>query len=288
MEAKRFSVARPRTHRATRAAVLGMVVVSALVAGCASAPKDETADWDAEKLYEQAQEAAAVGGYDKAIKYYEKLEGRGIGSILAQQAQLERAYALYRTNDKAQALAVLERFVKLHPSSPALDYAIYMQGLVNFNGDLGLFSSLSGQQISERDQQASRDAYQSFKQLLLQFPESAYAADAQLRMNYIVNALADYEVHVARYYYRRGAYLAAANRAQAAVTEFETSPATEEALSILVNSYARLGMDTLRDDADRVLRKNFPTSRYVAGPTALTPADSAASPANKPFWKFWN
>jgi outer membrane protein assembly factor BamD len=283
MDVKRSSVALPRTRSATRAAVLGMMVISAVLVGCASAPKDETADWDAEKLYAQAQEAAAVGGYDKAIKYYEKLEGRGIGSILAQQAQLDRAYALYRINDKAQALSVLERFIKLHPSSAALDYALYMKGLVNFNGDLGFLGSLSGQDPSERDQQASRDAYQAFKQLLLQYPDSPYAADAQLRMNYIVNALADYEVHVARYYYRRGAYLAAANRAQSAVTEFETSPATEEALSIMVSSYGKLGLDTLRDDADRVLRKNFPASRFVEGNVSAAPVASS-----KPFWKFWN
>ena len=150
--------------------------------------------------------------------------------MLAQQAQIERAYYLWKSGEKAQALSTLERFIKLHPTSPALDYALYLQGLVNFNDNLGLLGSLASQDLSERDQQASRDSYQSFRQLTEQFPQSTYAEDARMRMNYIVNSLAAYEVHVARYYLRRGAYVAAANRAQQAVQEFQRSPSTEEAL----------------------------------------------------------
>ena len=154
--------------------------------------------------------------------------------MLAQQAQLERAYLLWKTDEQAQALATIERFLKLHPTSPAYDYALYLQGLINFNDNLGFFGSLAAQDLSERDQQASRDAYQSFRQLTERFPQSSYAEDARLRMNYIVNSLAAYEVHVARYYFRRGAYVAAANRAQQAVLEFQQSPAAEEALYIMV------------------------------------------------------
>ena len=128
---------------------------------------------------------------------------------------------LWKSGEKAQALSTLERFIKLHPTSAALDYALYLQGLVNFNDNLGLLGNLASQDLSERDQQASRDAYQSFRQLVEQFPQSTYAEDARLRMNYIVNSLAAYEVHVARYYLRRGAYVAAANRAQQAVQEFQ-------------------------------------------------------------------
>ena len=192
---------------------------------------------------------------------FERLEGRAAGTILAQQAQLERAYVLHKSGEKAQSLAILERFVKLHPTSPALDYAYYLQGIVNFNDNLGIFGNLSQQKLSERDQQASRDSYQAFRQLVDQFPQSTYVSDARARMTFIVNSLADYEVHVARYYFRRGAYVAAANRAQQAVREFQNSPATEEALSILVQSYDRLGLTQLRDDAERVLRKNYPDSR---------------------------
>ena len=133
--------------------------------------------------------------------------------------------------------------------------------------------------MAERDQQASRDSYQSFKQLVQQFPQSRYTDDAQLRMNYIVNSLAAYEVHVARYYFRRGAYVAAANRAQQAVQEFQDSPSAEEALFIMARSYDRLGLEQLRDDADRVLRKNYPNSAFLASGGVKAPA--------RAWWQFW-
>jgi outer membrane protein assembly factor BamD len=239
------------------------LVLSALLAACGSTPPDDNGPGAVEKLYAQAKEDMASGSYDSAIKTLEKVEGRGAGTLLSQQATLDLAYAYYKTQDRATALSTLDRFIKLHPSSPALDYALYLKGLVNFNDNRGLLGSLAGQDMSERDQQAARDAFQSFKQLVDQFPDSKYSADARPRMDYIVNALADYELHVARYYYRRGAYLAAANRAQQAVQEFQQAPATEEALYILAQSYDKLGLDKLRDDADRVLKKNFPSSRYL-------------------------
>ena len=250
-----------------------------LVAGCAGSIKDETSAWSSDKLYAEAKAEAESGGYDRAAKLYERLEGRATGTLLSQQAQLERAHVLYRANEKAQALQVLERFIKLHPTSPAIDYALYLQGVINFNDNLGILGNLARQDLSERDQQASRDSHSSFKQLVEQFPQSRYAEDAQTRMNYIVNSLAAYEVHVARYYYRRGAYVAAANRAQTTVQEFQHSPSTEEALFIMVRSYDKLGLAQLRDDADRVLRKNFPNSGYL---TAEGVQDKAKS-----WWQFW-
>ncbi|HEX4236205.1 MAG TPA: outer membrane protein assembly factor BamD [Caldimonas sp.] len=243
-----------------RAAVSAISVAAALLAGCDTPSRDETSRWTPERLYTEAKEEAASGNYEKAVKLYERLEGRAAGTILAQQAQIERAYYLWKSGEKAQALSTLERFIKLHPTSPALDYALYLQGLVNFNDNLGLLGSLASQDLSERDQQASRDSYQSFRQLTEQFPQSPYADDARVRMNYIVNSLAAYEVHVARYYLRRGAYVAAASRAQQAVQEFQRSPATEEALIILAQSYDKLGLVELRDDAERVLKTNYPTS----------------------------
>jgi outer membrane protein assembly factor BamD len=253
-----------RVLRKPWAAVSAMFAVLALLAGCSSTPKDETSAWTPEKLYSEARDEVNAGNYERATKLFERLEGRASGTLLAQQAQLERAHIYYKTNEKAQALTVLERFVKLHPTSPAFDYALYLQGLVNFNDNLGIFGGISKQDLSERDQQASRDSYQSFKQLTEQFPQSRYAEDARVRMNYIVNSLAAYEVHVARYYFRRGAYVAAANRAQQTVKDFQESPATEEALFIMIQSYDRLGLAQLRDDADRVLRKNFPATTFSA------------------------
>jgi outer membrane protein assembly factor BamD len=218
------------------------------------------------------------GGWDRAIKTLERVEGRAAGTLLAQQASIDMAYAQYRSGERAAALATLDRFIKLNPSSPALDYAIYLRGIVNFNDSLGVLSFLSRQDLSERDQQASREAFQSFKQLVDQFPQSRYAADAKLRMDYIVNALAEYEVHVARYYFRRGAYVAAANRAQQALVEFQQAPATEEALYILMVSYEQLGLEQLRADAERVMKSNFPTSRYLS--SGLRRPDRA-------WWQFW-
>lgn len=238
------------------------------LAACGTTIKDETAGMSTEKLYSEAREEASAGGYERAIKLYERLEGRAAGSLLGQQAQLERAYLLYRSDDKAEALAIVERFLKQHPTSPAADYALYLQGVINFNGNLGIFGSLLKRDLSERDQQASRDSYQAFKQLTDQYPDSRYTPDAQSRMIYIVNSLASYEVHVARYYFRRGAYVAAANRAQQAVQEFQYSPSTEEALSIMVRSYDRLGLVQLRDDAARVLRQNFPQTKLIADVSA--------------------
>jgi outer membrane protein assembly factor BamD len=264
---------RPKTR------VSAMLAILALVAGCGSAPKDETAQWSVEKIYSEAKEEASSGNYDRAAKLYERLEGRAAGGVLAQQAQLERAYILYRTGEKAQALSILERFIKIYPTSPALDYAIYLQGLLNFNDNLGILGSFTSQDLSERDQQASRDAYQSFKQLVDQFPQSTYSDDARTRMNYIVNSLAAYEVHVARYYFRRGAYVAAANRAQQTVIEFQQSPSAEEALFIMVQSYERLGLMELRDDADRVLAKNFPNTTLYR--------DGVESKKKTPWWQVW-
>jgi outer membrane protein assembly factor BamD len=276
----RISCRPPRARTPAHSRIL-LALCAALgfaLAGCDTTPKDETAGMSVEKLYEDARDEAATGNWERASKLYERLEARAAGTPLAQQAQLDLAYAYYRGGEKAQALSTLERFIKLHPSSPALDYAYYLQGLVNFNENLGLLGTLARQDLSERDQQAARDAYQSFRQLVLLFPASKYADDAQLRMNYIVNTLAQYEVHVARYYYRRGAYVAAANRAQQAVQEFQRAPATEEALYIMALSYDKLGLEQLRDDAQRVLTSNFPESRFVK---------SGFAAPEKPWWQLW-
>jgi outer membrane protein assembly factor BamD len=255
----------------------GLMMAVALV-GCASDAKDIDRNKTAAKLYEEAREEAAAGAYDRAAKLFERLEGVAAGTLLAQQAQLERAYLLYRQQEAAQALSTIERFLKLHPTSPAADYAYYLQGVVNFNDDLGLFGKLTSLDLSERDQQASRDAYQSFKQVVDRFPESRYAPDARQRMIYIVNSLASYEVHVARYYFQRGAYVAAANRAQQAVQDYRDVQAVEEALAVMAASYDRLGLAQLRDDTNRVLKQNYPQSAWLK---------TGYGRADKEFWRFY-
>jgi outer membrane protein assembly factor BamD len=257
------------------------LAVAALLAaaGCASSPPvDPNSTQAVEKLYAEGKEEMASGGYDRAAKIFERVEGRASGTLLGQQAALDLAYAQYKSGERATALATLDRFIRLQPSSPALDYAYYLRGIVNFNDNLGVLSTLSRQDLSERDQQASRESFQSFKQLTEQFPQSRYVADARLRMDYIVNSLAQYELHVARYYFRRGAFVAAANRAQQAVIDFPQAPVNEEALYIMTASYDRLGLEQLRADAQRVLEKNFPNSRYLR---------DGVIQAQKAWWQFW-
>lgn len=273
---RRRSFMHPGSSRVAR--VCGLVMALAMTA-CNTPPPAASPNASAETLYADAKSDQGSGNYDRAIKTFERVEGRGAGTLLAQQAQLELAYTYWRSGDRTQALATIERFIKLNPSSPALDYALYLRGVINFNDDIGLLGGLAGQDLAERDQRASRDAYQAFKQLIDQFPESSYAADARLRMDYIVNSLAQYELYVARYYYKRGAYMAAVNRAQQAVTDFQTSPTTEEALFIMVQGYDKLGLPQLRDDANRVFEKNFPNSRY--------PKTGIGGEA-KPWWRFWS
>ena len=247
------------------------------LAGCSSTLNDKEANWSPNKLYSEAKDEMSSGGYEKAINLLEKLEGRAAGTPLAQQAQLDKAYAQYKSTEPAQAIATLDRFIKLHPASPALDYALYLKGLINFNDDLGMLSNIARQDLSERDQKASKESFESFKELVSRFPDSRYAPDASLRMTYIVNSLASYEMHVARYYFQRGAYVAAINRAQVAVTDYPGVPALEEALYIIFKSYDALGMAPLRDDALRVLEKNFPKSTYLSGVKA----------ESQPWWKLW-
>ncbi|RYF75404.1 MAG: outer membrane protein assembly factor BamD [Comamonadaceae bacterium] len=257
---------------------LFLCLAASLVAGCSNTPVDQTANWSPNKIYSEAKDEASSGAFDKAVPLYEKLEGRAAGTPLAQQAQLDKAYAQYRAGEKAASVATLDRFMKLHPASPAMDYAMYLKGIVNFNDDLGMFSFLTRQDLSERDQKAAKESFESFKELVGRFPDSRYAPDARLRMNYIVNSLAQYEVHVARYYYGRGAYLAAINRAQLALADYREVPALEEALYIMVRSYDALGMNDLRDDAQRVLSQNYPQSVYMT---------RGFKGKDDPWWKMW-
>jgi outer membrane protein assembly factor BamD len=255
-----------------------LVSVTVLLSACGLFQKDDgDIQGSAEKLYADAKEDMAAGGWLNAIKLLERVEGRAGGTLLAQQAQLDLAYANWKAGEKAAAISTLDRFIKLNPSSPALDYALYMKGIVNFNEDLGLFGRLANQDVSERDQQASREALLAFRQLVEQFPESKYAAEGVTRINFITNTLAAYEIHVARYYYNRKAYVAAANRAQSAVAEFQYAPGIEEALYIMGESYDKLGLTELRDDARRVLDKNFPNSAYASG----------GANRKKPWYQLW-
>ena len=244
--------------------VIAAIFFATLFTGCGLLPetKDETLGWSANKLYTEAKITMDERAYDKAIGYYEKLESRYPYGRFAQQAQIDMAYAYWKSNEPASAMAAADRFIKLHPNHPNVDYVYYLRGLINFNEDLGLMGHLSQQDMTERDPKGARESFDAFRELVTRFPDSKYTPDAILRMKYLVNALASLEVHVARYYMKRNAYVAAVNRAQFALKNYSQAPATEEALFIMVKAYDLMGMNDLRDDAERVMRKNFPNSVY--------------------------
>ena len=260
-------------------AVIAAIFFATLITGCGLLPevKDETTGWSANKLYTEAKEAMNEGSYEKSIKYFEKLESRYPYGRFAQQAQIDMAYAYWKSGEPASAIAACERFIKLHPEHPNVDYVYYLRGLVNFNEDLGLLGKISQQDMTERDPKGARESFDAFRELVTRFPESKYAPDAIMRMKYLVNALASLEVHVARYYMKRNAYVAAVNRAQFALKTYPDAPAIEEALFIMVKGYDLMGMDDLRDDSERIMRKNYPNSVYY----------TRGLERKEPWWKLW-
>lgn len=255
-----------------RPAIAALAIAAALgMGGCASSGYDPTANWTAAQLYADAKGELDAGNWGAAQTALKKLESRYPFGRYAQQAQLDLAWASYKEGERAEALVAVDRFIRLHPTHERLDYAFYLKGIINFSTREGLIARMAGQDLSERDQQAAREAYESFRQVVTRFPESRYANDSLARMKFLVNAMASGEVHIARFYYERGAYVAAANRAQDVVSMYRQTPATEEALNLMVVSYDKLGLVELRDDALRVLERTFPQSRF------LGPARKAAA-----------
>jgi len=249
------------------------IVLLLLLFGCAT-NFDETKDWGPDRIYSAAKDELESKNYQKAIGYYEKLESRYPYGRYAQMAQIESAYAYWKDNENAQALAACDRFIKMHPDHPNVDYAYYLKGLINFNDDLGIMGYVSAKDMTERDPRAAQDAFDTFRELVTRFPQSRYTPDARARMNYLVNSLASAEVNVAEYYLRRGAYVAAVNRAQYALTNYPRAPAIERALTVLVKAYDDMGLDDLRDDANRTLAANFPGTQVKIG-------------EREKWWRFW-
>lgn len=272
----------PRTQQVVDLAsglrsVLFAVAVALVLAGCGLLPdvKDETANWSADRLYQEAHSAMVQGNYIRATKLFDQLEARYPYGRYAQQAILESAYANWRGNETAAAIAGADRFIRTYPNHPNVDYAYYLKGLVHFREDQGVLGYVYELDLSERDPKEMRASFAAFKELTSRFPDSQYYQDSLARMRYLTNAMATYEVKVANYYFGRGAYVAAANRAQGALVNYPQTPANEKALDILRNSYQKLGMPQLAEDSQQILAKTFPESRYVTGAT------------DKPWWQFW-
>jgi outer membrane protein assembly factor BamD len=238
---------------------------------------DETKGWNVQRIYQEAQASVRDRDFDKAIKYFEIIESRYPHGRFALQAQLEVAYAYYKKGEPVAANAAADRFIKLHPHHPNVDYAYYLKGLTSFN-ERGIVEKLTEQQINDRDPKALRDSFLAFKELVTRYPESKYAKDATQRMTYLVNSLAEHELHVARYYMKRQAYLAAVNRCKYVLTEYPDSPSQEEALVIMVSAYDLMGLEDYKKDTLRVLQANYPNSKLLA---------SGAPKDQKVWWKFW-
>mgnify|MGYP006278902033 CR=1 FL=1 len=262
---------------ARRAWWLWTLLFALLIGGCSWLPevKDETAGWSAERLYQEAHDAVLEGNYTRAVKLFDTLEARFPYGRFAQQAILESAYANYRAGETASAVAACDRFIRTYPNHPNVDYAYYLKGLVHFREDQGLLGYVYEVDLSEREPKGMREAYAAFKELIAKFPSSRYAEDAKDRMVYLVNSLALYEVKVARYYYNRGAYVAAINRAQLAIVNYPRTPANEEALGILVLAYDKLKMPQLAADSKQILDATFPKNAELEELQA------------KPWWQFW-
>jgi outer membrane protein assembly factor BamD len=238
---------------------------------------DETKGWSVQKLYTEASTAMRDKDYDKAIQYYGKLQSRFPHGRYALQSEMDVAYAYYKKGEAAAAIAAADRFIKLHPYHPNIDYMYYLKGLATFN-ERGIVEKMTAQQISDRDPKSLRESFASFKELVKRFPDSKYTKDAIARMAYLVNTLAEHELHVARYYMKREAYVAALNRCKYVIENYPDSTSVEEALVITVSAYDLLGMENLKQDTLRVLKTNYPNSPF---------SGKSAPREEKSWWKFW-
>ena len=236
--------------------------------GCSSTPEgdsdDPTAGMNAAEIYKEAKTALQDGNYETAIQFYEKLESRFPYGNYATRAQMEIAYAYYKFDEPESAILAAERFIKLHPNHPNVDYLYYLRGLSSFHiGESGLAESL-GQDRTERDPKSFRRAFEFFAELVRKFPKSRYARDAVQRMTHLRNSLASHEVHVARFYFEKDAYVAAANRGKYVVENYQRTPAVAEALALMIKSYRKMDMPELAKDALRVLEVNHPNYPELA------------------------
>jgi outer membrane protein assembly factor BamD len=253
----------PRPAATLRALTLAAALA---LAACGSLEKDPTSKWDAARLYNEGHKELQTGNWTHARQIFEKLESRYPFGRYAQQGQIEIAYTYYKEDETADALDATDRFLKVNPSHPNVDYVYYLRGLINFIEPPALVGRLVGYKVSERDPKSMHDSFEAFKELVTRFPDSRYTPDARIRLRYLQNALASHEVRVADYYFRRGAYLAAIERAQGALKEFPGAASQQDALRLIAQSYEALGLIDLQADAERVLQLNYPQPVAVKNP----------------------
>lgn len=245
--------------------VLLMFAALALMSGCGTkAPEyDPTANWNAERLFQDGKTAMGAANWREAKERFAAVEARFPFGVYAQQAQINLAYCQWKDKEPELAVGTLTRFQQQYPGNPSMDYVLYLKGLINFTPPSAVFSSITRQNPGERDMRALRQSFAAFTELIQQYPESRYTPDARKRLNWVVNTMAENELSVARFYYDRFAYVAAINRAQSVMTDYQGVPAAEPALYIMMMSYEKLGMTELRNDAERVLLQNFPNTTLI-------------------------
>jgi outer membrane protein assembly factor BamD len=247
--------------------ILSSVLV--VMTGCSSVPEDEDVDLvlrsrSAQSLYEDAKEKMRLGNFNAATESLSAFDSRFPFGPLSHQVQLDLVYGYYKTGRSDEALATIDRFTRLNPNHSDVDYAIYMRGLTNMEADSNLFQELVGIDRSDRDPSNSRQAFNDFRRLIEKYPNSKYAADAQKRMLHIKSRLAKYEISIARYYMRREAYVAAANRGRYVIEHYPDTRHVQQALEIMVECYDQLQLDDLKNNAMKTLKLNYPDSSFIS------------------------
>ena len=248
----------PNSESMKRARLLLIILFGALLAACAGNDEQRTEIQNITEAYEKAQEYVARGNYRRGIQIFEAIQARYPFSDLSRQIQLELMYAYYKGGMNEQAVDAAETFIRENPIHPRVDYALYIQGLSFFEDDAGILERWFRKDTSKRPPKEIELAYSSLRRLVERFPSSEYAPDAEQRMLYVKNRLADYENHVADYYLRRGAYVAALNRARSALEQFNGAAGNARSLAIMASAYENLGMADLAADTRRILAENFP------------------------------
>lgn len=239
-------------------------LVAVLLGGCATSG-DKEGESGAERLYELGKEALHEGYYETAIKHFEDLAARYPFGDNAAQAQLDLAYAYYKFDQPDQAVSTAEHFIKTYPRHPDVDYAYYLRGLANFGQTSGMLDDFAHIDAAQRDPRAALESFQHFAEMVKRFPDSRYASDAVQRMVYLKNYLARHEMFVADYYMKRGAYVAAANRARYVIETYPQTGSVPRALAVMAEAYERLGLDDLAANARRLQELNPPADAVGPG-----------------------
>lgn len=244
-----------------------LLAFALVLSGCSSFGEDEydeTAGWSVERLYQDGKEEMNAGNWSTAGERFTAVEARYPFGPFAQQSLINLAYVQWKQSEPEMALATISRFQRQYPNHPGSDYMLFLRGLILFTPPSSRLAFLTQQDPAERDPRALRESFAAFEDLITRYPQSRYADDARKRMNWLVNTMAEHQLHTARFYYERNGYVAAINRAQAVLTEYEGVPASEEALYIIMMSYQKLDMPEMSKDAERVLLTNFPDTQLIA------------------------